>query len=177
MLPAVIVLAVPRLTLPQLGYHISGLRAVCTANSLSNIPAGTYTVTITNSNGCSASASTIVQNSNGANITTSSLPVTCFGASDGSASVTATGGSGTYTYAWSGGGSSSSISGKPAGSCTVTVSDGSSCSATASITIWRPVCSSFSKCDIHACHLYYSWYCYGQCNGRQHRWLFIFMEQ
>ena len=109
-----------------------------TATSLSGIPAGTYTVTITNSNGCSASASTIVQNSNGANITTSSLPVTCFGGSDGSASVSATGGSGTYTYAWSGGGSGSAISSKPAGAYTVTVSDGSSCSATASVTIGGP---------------------------------------
>jgi PKD repeat protein len=108
------------------------------ASSLTGVPAGTYSVTISNTSGCSASASAIVQNSNGANITTSSTPVSCFGGADGTASVVATGGSGTYTYAWIGGGSSATISSLAAGSYTVTVSDGSSCSVTASVSVSQP---------------------------------------
>lgn len=109
------------------------------ATSLSNIPAGTYSVSISDANGCSASATTNVQNSNGAQVTTSSTPVTCFGSTDGTATVSATGGSGNYTYVWSGGGATTAaISGKAAGSYTVTVSDGSSCNATASVLIGGP---------------------------------------
>ncbi|MBS1625403.1 MAG: PKD domain-containing protein [Bacteroidetes bacterium] len=109
------------------------------ATSMSNVAAGTYSVTITNTNGCSASASIIVQNSNGANVTTSSVPVTCFGNTNGSATVTATGGSGTYTYSWApGGATTATITGKAAGTYTVTVSDGTACPATASVVIGGP---------------------------------------
>jgi PKD repeat protein len=109
------------------------------ATSLSNIAAGTYSVVINDANGCSASATTNVQNSNGTQVTTSSTPVTCFGSTDGTATVSATGGSGNYTYVWSGGGATTpGITGKPAGSYTVTVSDGTSCNATASVLVGGP---------------------------------------
>ncbi|MCW3127085.1 MAG: hypothetical protein JWO03_2743 [Bacteroidetes bacterium] len=109
------------------------------ATSLSNIPAGTYSVSISDANGCSASATINVQNSNGANVTTSSTPVTCFGSTDGTATVSASGGSGSYTYVWSGGGATTpGITGKAAGTYTVTVSDGTSCNATASVLIGGP---------------------------------------
>ena len=106
--------------------------------SLSLQSAGTYSVTIVDGNGCSASATNNIQNSNGVQITTSSTPVTCFGGTDGTASVVATSGTGTYTYAWSGGGNGATVT-KPAGSYTVTVSDGTACSATALVTILQPI--------------------------------------
>ncbi|MFN8278029.1 MAG: PKD domain-containing protein [Chitinophagales bacterium] len=106
--------------------------------TINNLSSNSYTVTGTDSHGCTATASVTVNNTNGPTLNTSFTPVSCFGGSNGTATVTATGGSGTYTYAWSGGGNSNSISNKASGTYTVTVSDGGSCSPTASVTIGQP---------------------------------------
>jgi hypothetical protein len=61
--------------------------------------------------------------------------VSCFGESDGMASITASGGDGNLTYEWSNGATTASISGLSIGNYLVTVTDGANDSATASITI------------------------------------------
>lgn len=97
------------------------------AGTISSLAPGTYSVTITASNGCTASASATITNvASTMNVTFSSTPSAC-GQSTGSLTANVSGGSGGYTYNWSGGGSSSSITNKAAGSYTVTVTDNSSC--------------------------------------------------
>ena len=70
--------------------------------------------------------------------------VSCYGASDGSATVAIiSGGSGSYQYSWSDGtpasGLSSTISPRPAGTYTVTVHDlGSGCSVVGAYVIGSP---------------------------------------
>ena len=72
-------------------------------------------------------------------LATSSTMVTCFGGSDGTASVIATGGTPPYSYSWNVGGANPSISGQVAGNYTVTVTDGTNlCPATANIEIAQP---------------------------------------
>lgn len=63
-------------------------------------------------------------NLNKLNLQVTTVDVSCFGASNGSATVTATGGSGNYTYSWSSGGTGNSVTNLSPGSYTVTVSDG-----------------------------------------------------
>ncbi|PCH93307.1 MAG: hypothetical protein COB85_07310, partial [Bacteroidetes bacterium] len=71
-------------------------------NSISNVSAGIYYVTVTNSGGCSYVDNVIIENTGAPSITlTSSLNVGCFGACDGEITISVTGGSGTYTYLWS----------------------------------------------------------------------------
>ncbi len=103
-----------------------------TTATISNLAAGTYTVTVSGS-GCTATASAVVSTSNGVSLTPSSTNASC-GVNNGSASVAASGGNGSFTYLWSNGGTSSGISGVAAGTYTVTVSS-SGCTATASITV------------------------------------------
>ena len=101
-----------------------------------------YTINGTNSNGC------VNNNSDGIYpvVTVSSLSITtlsttgilCFGDVNGSASVSASGGSPAYNYLWSNGVSTSSISGVTAGSYTITVTDGLSCSSSKNIIISGP---------------------------------------
>ena len=69
---------------------------------------------------------------------TTSTNVSCFGGSNGSASVTGTGTS--LSYLWSNGSTSTSISGLSAGSYSVTVTSaaGSGCSTSSSVTITQP---------------------------------------
>jgi uncharacterized repeat protein (TIGR03803 family) len=101
--------------------------------------AGTYTITVTDSNGCIAMASaTITQSvmSAGAVVTNN---VSCNGGSTGIASVTSSGGTAPYTYSWSpSGGSDVSATGLSAGTYTVHVSGDGGCTATAAVVITQP---------------------------------------
>jgi hypothetical protein len=117
-----------------------------TTSSQTGLSAGTYTVTVTDANGCTKTASENLtqptQLSNTAKITAN---VKCNGTNTGSGSSTVTGGTSPYTYAWTGGGTSSSKTGLSAGSYTVTVTDKNGCTATSSLTITQPTALSLTK--------------------------------
>lgn len=111
--------------------------------NLNNIPAGNYSVIVTDANGCDDTAAVVVNNING--VTAPPATVTdasCFGASDGSATVNASGGTGTLTYTWSPAPASSSTtnsaSGLPAGNYQVVIADQAGCSYTVTATINEP---------------------------------------
>ncbi len=108
-----------------------------TTSSISNLAAGTYTLTLTDSKGCRANATVTVTSSNGISLSVGSTNVTCNGGNNGSASATVTGSSGTVTYAWSNGGNTATISNLTAGTYTVTATNGG-CTATSSVTITQP---------------------------------------
>lgn len=73
-----------------------------TSSSINNIPAGTYTCTISDGNGCQQSTNvTIVQPSALSSSVTALTPVSCFGGTNGSAQVSGIGGTAPYLYAWS----------------------------------------------------------------------------
>lgn len=112
--------------------------------SVSNIGAGLYTVNTVDANGCSSvdsitlnqpnvltSTATIVSNYNGYN-------VSCYGASDGSAQISALGGNAPYTYSWSNGTTSNQNSGISAGSYSVTVMDTNGCTVQNSVVLNEP---------------------------------------
>jgi gliding motility-associated-like protein len=111
-----------------------------TAATASGLTAGTYTVTVTDANACTATRSfTITQPSAVIATASSQTNIACNGASTGSATVTATGGTTGYTYSWSpSGGTAATASGLSAGTYTVTVTDGNSCTATRSFTLTQP---------------------------------------
>ena len=118
------------------------------AFDLSGLAAGTYTVTVTDANGCSEAAQVVLttpvpiainvavsQYGNGYN-------VPCQGSAAGTISITTTGGGGGYMYAWSGPNgftsSDSDPTGLVAGLYQLLVTDVSGCSAGASVTITEP---------------------------------------
>ena len=109
------------------------------ANSatINNVNAGTYSVTVTDANGCTATGSTTITPGGGnLTVTTSGGDAVCDGAATGTLTATATGGSGNYTYSWSNGASTQTINGLAAGSYSVTVTDNdTNCSGTATATI------------------------------------------
>jgi len=116
-----------------------------TGPTLSGIGAGTYTVTITDAASCTTSSSVTVTSSSGPDIS-SIAPVNllCNGASNGSATVSASSPAGGLSYSWGNGVSSSSsspnnlLTSLSSGTYTVTVTDGSGCSVTSSVTITEP---------------------------------------
>ena len=64
--------------------------------------------------------------------------VSCFGGSDGNVTVIADGGNGNYTYMWGNNQSGATLSNVPAGTYTVTVSDGENCNTSATYEVAQP---------------------------------------
>lgn len=121
---------------PNYGYNWSN--GDTDANN-TGLAAGTYTVTVSDQNGCTATGSYTLTEPFvlSANIA-SSIDVTCNGGSDGSAEAEGIGGQGLYAYQWSGGQSNAIANGLVAGTHTVTVTDAGGCTATASVTLTEP---------------------------------------
>ena len=118
-----------------------------TTQTLSGLSTGTYTVTVSDQNGCTLSPTVSVNISGPSGPISASIAsqnnVRCFGQSNGSAIAAAIGGSGSYNYIWSTSPSQSqsSATGLAAGTYTVTVSDANGCttSSTSSVIISQPL--------------------------------------
>ncbi len=104
-----------------------------------NLPAGTYSVTVTDFNNCQIAGNIAISEPPALAIQLSAVDVLCYGQSTGSATVAAIGGQGTYTYIWSNGASSATISSLPAGMYGITVTDQNNCSYTSSIAVNEPL--------------------------------------
>jgi len=111
------------------------------SEDLSNVAAGTYTVTVLDDHGCTAEATAIVNNTDGPTASISFYTdVLCFGNATGSAIVQPNGGTPPYTYLWSTVPTQSSATAinLAAGTYYVTVYDFNSCPAITSVTISQP---------------------------------------
>ncbi len=105
----------------------------------SALPAGTYTISVTDSNGCSQIASTTILEPAEITLAMNSTPALCFGASNGTASVNVSGGIPGYNYLWSVPGATGlSISGITAGNYSVTITDNNACTKVASVIVDEP---------------------------------------
>ncbi|WP_276505100.1 SprB repeat-containing protein, partial [Terrimonas pollutisoli] len=100
------------------------------------LAAGTYTVTVTDNNNCTATTSiTIGQPAAALALSEAHVNVLCFGNATGSVDLTVNGGTAPYTYVWSNGASTQDITALVAGTYSVTVTDANNCTATTSVTI------------------------------------------
>ncbi len=112
-----------------------------TSATASNLPAGTFNLTVTDSKGCTYSTVvTITQPLLLTSTISSSTNVSCFGGSNGSATVSVSGGTTPYTYTWTGtGNTSATATGLTAGTYTTVVTDNLGCSTSSTVIITQPV--------------------------------------
>ncbi len=100
-----------------------------TSQNLSGVPAGQYTVTVTDEYGCTVTGTYTVGNTSGPTISNFNITQPSCGNSNGSISITTTGGAAPISYSWNTTPpqTTPTISGLAPGSYTVVVTDGSGC--------------------------------------------------
>ncbi len=100
---------------------------------------GTYSVTITDFNGCVATDQVTITAPPTLGLSASGTDITCNSASNGSISLSASGGNAPYTFIWSNGSTDQNQTGLAAGTLSVTMTDATSCTMSTSATINEPV--------------------------------------
>ncbi|MDZ4846924.1 MAG: gliding motility-associated C-terminal domain-containing protein [Chitinophagales bacterium] len=111
-----------------------------TTDSRTDLVAGEYSITVTDSNGCVGEETFTVEEPDTLTVTISDTSnVTCNGANDGSITVSVSGGTAPYDYNWSTGDSTQNLNDLPPGDYSVTVTDVNGCIDSSDvITITEP---------------------------------------
>ncbi len=145
-------------TLPYTyNWNTSPVKTTATAT---NLAAGTYIVTVTDSNGCSRLDTAIISQPTLLNTNVTGTSVGCFNGSNGTATVSASGGTAPYTYSWNTSPiqTTATATNLAAGTYIVTVTDSNGCTGNDTITITQPGALQTSVSVVHAA-------CYGGSNG------------
>lgn len=112
------------------------------SQDLTTLTSGSYTVTITDANGCTLTHNkTVTQPAAGVSISVSNVTnVACFGGSTGSITVSGSGGTAGYTYAINAGsfGASATFGSLAAGNYTLRVRDLNGCENSTPVTVTQP---------------------------------------
>nr|MBX2877555.1 hypothetical protein [Saprospiraceae bacterium] len=106
--------------------------------NLTGLSGGTYILTVTDQNDCEQVASFDVSEPSSISADLSATPVSCFGESDGTASLAISGGLAPYTILWSDGSSEQDRINLSAGVYDVTVSDANDCTFLTQAEIGTP---------------------------------------
>lgn len=133
--------------------------------AINGFPVGTYTVSVMDNNGCTASQTgvTITQPTALQIAVSSKTDALCYGASNATITVTSTGGTGNIRYylntAPTVPNSSGVFTGLPAGSYVVTANDDNNCTITLNVTVGQPSLLTLQPSITNAS-------CFGQANGK-----------
>lgn len=129
--------------------------------SLSNLSPGTYTVVVTDGNGCTATSNFTITQPAVIIATATGTNIPCFSQCNGTATVAVSGGAGGNTYNWNGtptGDGTPNISNLCAGGYTVTVTDMNGCSDTGAVMLTEPPLLVPNPTSTNVT-------CFGACNG------------
>jgi len=122
-----------------LGMYMYQWNTGANTDSIMMVTAGMYSVTITDSIGCTDSAMVTITEPAAIAITLdTAINASCNGNADGSINITVTGGTPTYTFAWSNGDNTEDIAGLAAGAYTGMITDANGCMDSATVTITEP---------------------------------------
>jgi gliding motility-associated-like protein len=129
-----------------------------TSEDRTGLTAGTYTVTVTDGNGCTLTRSATITQPSVLGATTTQVNVSCFGGNNGAVNLTVTGGTTPYSYNWTGGVNTEDRTGLSAGTYSVTVTDANFCTTVTAVTITQPA-------QLSASNTFTNISCFGGTNG------------
>ncbi len=117
-----------------------------TTQNRPNAAAGTYTVTVTDSKGCTAQCTAVVSQPALITAAIAKTNVSCFGGHNGTAVITAAGGTPPYTYSWNTVPVQTNLTatGLGAGTFNCVVTDSKGCAKSFSVTITQPTALSLA---------------------------------
>jgi len=107
-------------------------------STLFDIGAGLYSVTVTDSWGCSGMSTHLITEPSQIVMNYMTSNVSCYGSTDGSATIVTTGGAAPYNIVWGNGASGASASGLAAGTYQVSVTDANTCMMIGQVNITQP---------------------------------------
>lgn len=119
------------------------------------LAAGTYTLNVTDNNGCIISENVVIGEPTAIVINPiTAVDVLCNGGSDGQVSATANGGTGVLSYEWFNGaasqGTTSTVTGLGIGTYDVVVTDANLCTETASVTVGQPTAIVLTPASVNS---------------------------
>jgi gliding motility-associated-like protein len=119
--------------------------------TVTNLTAGTYNVTVTDANGCTATTTVMISAPTTLNVSNIATNVSCNGGANGSGIITATGGTAPYNVSWTGttsgnpagneiaaSGGTYTVTGLTVGTYNITVTDANGCTAATAVTVNQP---------------------------------------
>lgn len=111
------------------------------------VSAGTYTLTVTDANGCEDESTVTVEEPSALMVSLIGANATCYGTASGSLSADFTGGESPYSYGWNGAGFGQTMNPQnvEAGTYTVNVIDDNGCTASASLSLFEPSAIDLSQ--------------------------------
>ena len=115
-----------------------------TTPTIGTLAAGTYNVTVTDANGCTATGQKSITQTSSFDVNLDARNITCNGGTDGQISAMVMGGSAPYRYNWSNGGTQAVIANLGVATYTLTVTDANGCTAIKSVSITQPTAVSAS---------------------------------
>ena len=126
-------------------------------NAISGLCSGSYTINVTDANGCAISQDVEIENPSEISVSLSTSNLTCYDVCDGRITSVVNGGKGPYTYLWSNGGNGAIAENLCEGIYWVQVTDVNGCTDYDTIAIGNgvPISASFFAVDADC----------GQCNG------------
>ncbi len=125
-----------------------------TTSSINVTQPGSYTVTVSDSGGCTATSSLTIGDGQGASLSIAQTSATC-GQNNGSINLTTTP-SGSYAFLWSNGSTTEDLMNIQAGTYTVTVTSTNGCTSTSIVNLPNnsiPVSISFNIIPVTSCSI------------------------
>lgn len=116
-----------------------------TTSNRNNLSIGTFTVTVTDANQCTATNSVTIVQGSAIEIFNTYTDVSCYQGRDGSIDMSPRGGNQPYTYKWNDAATSEDRNQVPAGTYSITVTDMNQCTSTASVTLSEPTALTFAQ--------------------------------
>jgi gliding motility-associated-like protein len=129
------------------------------ASTESNLIAGNYTCTVTDSAGCFQGFAVTITQPSAFNISTAATPSNCNPGNNGTATINVAGGTGPYSYNWSpSGGNGNTATNLSTGTYTCVVTDNNGCTVVDSVTVTQPagITTTSIQADVS---------CFGGSNG------------
>ncbi len=109
-----------------------------TESMITDLTAGNYEITVTDSDNCTTVENIEVVEANSINLDVALSLISCFGETDGSLTAMASGGTGILTFEWNDGTTDSGLQDLGAGTYVLTVTDENNCQQLDSITLTEP---------------------------------------